>query len=58
MNQVRLQRTSYGPYEFTLLRICKEESFHQHQGYEIVYILANGTKEQRAMAQNVLNCWW
>jgi ring-1,2-phenylacetyl-CoA epoxidase subunit PaaA len=58
MNQVMLQRTSYGPYARAMVRICKEESFHQRQGYEIMLTLANGTPEQKAMAQDALNRWW
>ena len=58
MNQVPLQRTSYGPYARAMVRICKEESFHQRQGYEIMIALANGTAEQRRMAQDALNRWW
>jgi ring-1,2-phenylacetyl-CoA epoxidase subunit PaaA len=58
MNQVMLQRTSYGPYARAMVRICKEESFHQRQGYEIMTTLANGTPEQKAMAQDALNRWW
>ncbi len=58
VNQVSLQRTSYGPYSRAMIRICKEESFHQRQGYEIMAHLANGTPEQRAMAQDALNRWW
>ncbi len=58
MNQVMLQRTSYGPYARAMVRICKEESFHQRQGYEIMSVLANGTAEQKAMAQDALNRWW
>ena len=58
MNQVPLQRTSYGPYARAMVRICKEESFHQRQGYEIMIALANGTPEQRRMAQDALNRWW
>lgn len=58
MNQVMLQRTSYGPYARAMVRICKEESFHQRQGYEIITTLANGTPEQKAMAQDALNRWW
>lgn len=58
MNQVPLCRTSYGPYARAMVRVCKEESFHQRQGYEIVTKLANGTKEQKAMAQDALNRWW
>ena len=55
MNQVPLQRTSYGPYARAMVRVCKEESFHQRQGYEAVMALAAGTPEQRAMAQDALN---
>jgi ring-1,2-phenylacetyl-CoA epoxidase subunit PaaA len=58
MNQVPLQRTSYGPYARAMVRICKEESFHQRQGYEIMIALANGTPEQKRMAQDALNRWW
>jgi ring-1,2-phenylacetyl-CoA epoxidase subunit PaaA len=58
MNQVPLQRTSYGPYARAMVRVCKEESFHQRQGYEIMIAMANGTQEQRAMAQDALNRWW
>jgi ring-1,2-phenylacetyl-CoA epoxidase subunit PaaA len=58
MNQVPLQRTSYGPYARAMVRICKEESFHQRQGYEIMCVLAAGTPEQKRMAQNALDRWW
>jgi ring-1,2-phenylacetyl-CoA epoxidase subunit PaaA len=58
MNQVMLQRTSYGPYSRAMIRICKEESFHQRQGYEIMTHLSFGTPEQKAMAQDALNRWW
>ncbi len=58
MNQVMLCRTSYGPYARAMVRICKEESFHQRQGYEIMLTLANGTPEQKEMAQDALNRWW
>jgi ring-1,2-phenylacetyl-CoA epoxidase subunit PaaA len=58
MNQVPLCRTSYGPYARAMVRVCKEESFHQRQGYEIMTVLANGTTEQKAMAQDALNRWW
>ncbi|KKD61794.1 ATPase AAA [Grimontia sp. AD028] len=54
-NQVSLQRTSYGPYSRAMIRICKEESFHQRQGYQIMLALANGSEEQRQMAQDSLN---
>ncbi|MEX0756671.1 MAG: 1,2-phenylacetyl-CoA epoxidase subunit PaaA, partial [Acidimicrobiia bacterium] len=57
-NQVMLTRCSYGPYSRAMVRICKEESFHQRQGYEIMLVLANGTPEQRAMAQDALDRWW
>jgi len=58
MNQVPLQRTSYGPYARAMVRVCKEESFHQRQGYEIMMAMANGTPEQKEMAQDSLNRWW
>lgn len=58
MNQVMLQRTSYGPYSRAMIRICKEESFHQRQGYEIMTRMAFGTPEQKAMAQDAINRWW
>lgn len=58
MNQVALINTSYGPYSRAMIRICKEESFHQRQGYEIMMALMNGTQEQRDMAQDALNRWW
>jgi ring-1,2-phenylacetyl-CoA epoxidase subunit PaaA len=58
LNQVPLQRTSYGPYARAMVRICKEESFHQRQGYESMMQLANGTAGQRRMAQDALNRWW
>jgi ring-1,2-phenylacetyl-CoA epoxidase subunit PaaA len=54
-NQVSLQRTSYGPYSRGMIRICKEESFHQRQGYEAMLELAKGSPEQKAMAQDALN---
>lgn len=57
-NQVMLCRASYGPYSRAMVRICKEESFHQRQGYEIMMHLSNGTKEQKEMAQDALNRWW
>ena len=57
-NQVMLCRTSYGPYSRAMVRICKEESFHQRQGYEIMMTLAKGTPEQKEMAQDALNRWW
>jgi ring-1,2-phenylacetyl-CoA epoxidase subunit PaaA len=58
MNQVMLQRASYGPYARAMVRICKEESFHQRQGYEIMTKMSFGTKEQKEMAQDALNRWW
>ncbi len=58
MNQVPLQRTSYGPYARAMVRVCKEESFHQRQGYEIMMAMMAGTAEQQAMAQDALNRWW
>ena len=58
MNQVPLQRASYGPYARAMVRVCKEESFHQRQGYEIMMVLAKGSDEQRAMAQDALDRWW
>ena len=58
MNQVPLCRCSYGPYARAMVRICKEESFHQRQGFEIMTKLASGTKEQKEMAQDALNRFW
>ena len=58
VNQVMLCRCSYGPYARAMERICKEESFHQRQGYEIMTVLARGTETQRRMAQEALNRWW
>ena len=58
MNQVPLCRCSYGPYARAMIRICKEESFHQRQGFEIMLTLCKGTTEQKAMAQDALNRWW
>lgn len=58
MNQIPLCRTSFGPYARAMIRICKEESFHQRQGYEIVMTLARGTPAQKRMAQDSLNRWW
>lgn len=58
MNQVMLQRTSYGPYSRAMIRICKEESFHQRQGYEILLTLCRGNHAQKDMAQDSLNRWW
>jgi ring-1,2-phenylacetyl-CoA epoxidase subunit PaaA len=58
MNQIPLCRCSYGPYARAMIRVCKEESFHQRQGYEIMLTLCQGTPEQKAMAQDALNRWW
>ncbi len=58
VNQISLQRTSYGPYSRAMIRICKEESFHQRQGYEIMYQLAKGSPEQKQMAQDAMNRFW
>ncbi len=58
MNQVPLQRCSFGPYSRAMIRICKEESFHQRQGYDIMMKLVKGTPEQKEMAQDALNRWW
>ncbi|MGW7196568.1 1,2-phenylacetyl-CoA epoxidase subunit PaaA [Streptomyces chryseus] len=57
-NQVPLCRCSYGPYARAMVRICKEESFHQRQGYELLLHLSNGTPEQHAMAQDAVDRWW
>jgi ring-1,2-phenylacetyl-CoA epoxidase subunit PaaA len=58
MNQVPICRCSYGPYARAMVRVCKEESFHQRQGYDIMTVLARGTAEQKEMAQDALNRWW
>ncbi|MGQ2908697.1 MAG: 1,2-phenylacetyl-CoA epoxidase subunit PaaA [Aliihoeflea sp.] len=58
MNQIPLCRCSYGPYARAMIRVCKEESFHQRQGYEIMMTLAQGTPEQKELAQDALNRWW
>jgi len=58
MNQVPLCRSSYGPYARAMVRICKEESFHQRQGFDLLVALANGAPEQRAMAQDAVNRWY
>ena len=58
MNQVPLCRTSYGPYARAMVRVCKEESFHQRQGYEIMMTLCKGSEAQKQMAQDALNRWW
>ncbi len=57
-NQIALCRCSYGPYARAMVKICKEESFHQRQGYEIMLEMAKGTPEQKEMAQDALNRWW
>jgi len=57
-NQIPLCRCSYGPYARAMVRVCKEESFHQRQGYELLFALAHGTDAQRAMAQDAVNRWW
>jgi len=58
LNQVMLCRTSYGPYARAMVRICKEESFHQRQGFEILLVMSKGSPEQRAMVQDAVNRWW
>jgi ring-1,2-phenylacetyl-CoA epoxidase subunit PaaA len=58
MNQVMLTRCSYGPYARAMVRICKEESFHQRQGFEILHTLSHGTPAQHEMAQDAVNRWW
>jgi ring-1,2-phenylacetyl-CoA epoxidase subunit PaaA len=58
MNQIPLCRCSYGPYARAMIRICKEESFHQRQGFDIMLTLCRGTTAQKAMAQDALNRWW
>ena len=58
MNQVPLCRCSYGPYARAMIRVCKEESFHQRQGFEILWTLMRGTKAQKEMAQDAVNRWW
>jgi len=58
INQVPLCNTSFGPYARAMVRVCKEESFHQRQGYEIMLTLCNGTEDQKNMAQDALNRWW
>jgi ring-1,2-phenylacetyl-CoA epoxidase subunit PaaA len=58
MNQIPLCRCSYGPYARAMVRVCKEESFHQRQGFDIMLTLCHGTGEQKAMAQDALNRWW
>ena len=58
VNQVPICRCSYGPYARAMVRICKEESFHQRQGFEILYTLSHGSPEQKAMAQDAVDRWW
>ena len=58
MNQIPLCRCSYGPYARAMIRVCKEESFHQRQGYEIMMALARGSEDQKELAQDALNRWW
>jgi ring-1,2-phenylacetyl-CoA epoxidase subunit PaaA len=58
MNQVPLTRCSYGPYARAMTRVCKEESFHQRQGFEAMMVLSSGTEAQRKMAQDALDRWW
>ena len=58
VNQVPLCRCSYGPYARAMVRVCKEESFHQRQGFEILHTLSHGTPEQHAMAQDAVDRWW
>lgn len=58
MNQVPLCRASYGPYARAMVRICKEESFHQRQGFEILLTLSKGTEDQKRMCQDAINRWW
>jgi ring-1,2-phenylacetyl-CoA epoxidase subunit PaaA len=58
MNQIPLCRCSYGPYARAMIRVCREESFHQRQGYDIMLRLARGTAQQKQMAQGALNRWW
>jgi ring-1,2-phenylacetyl-CoA epoxidase subunit PaaA len=57
-NQIPLCRCSYGPYARAMVRVCKEESFHQRQGFELLYALSHGSAEQHAMAQDAVNRWW
>jgi ring-1,2-phenylacetyl-CoA epoxidase subunit PaaA len=58
MNQIPLTRCSYGPYGRAMVRVCKEESFHQRQGFELLHTLAHGSDAQRAMAQDAVDRWW
>src|SRR6266496_4856889 len=57
-NQVPLCRSSFGPYARAMIRICKEESFHQRQGYELLMTMMRGTPEQRSMVQDAVDRWW
>lgn len=58
VNQVALTRTSFGPYARAMVRICKEESFHQRQGFDILYTMSQGTEAQKEMVQDAVNRWW
>jgi len=58
MNQVPLCRCSYGPYARAMIRICREESFHQRQGFDLLHAMMQGTEAQRAMVQEAVNRWW
>ena len=58
MNQIPLCRCSYGPYSRAMIRICKEESFHQRQGYELLLTMMKGTEAQKRMVQDAMNRWW
>jgi ring-1,2-phenylacetyl-CoA epoxidase subunit PaaA len=58
MNQVPLCRASFGPYSRAMIRVCKEESFHQRQGFEILLVLSQGNEDQKAMCQDAINRWW
>ena len=58
MNQIPLCRCSYGPYARAMVRVCKEESFHQRQGYEALLVMMTGTQEQKDMVQDAVNRWW
>lgn len=58
INQTMLARSSYGPYSRAMIRICKEESFHKKQGYELLAVMMNGSEEQRKMVQDAVNRWW
>lgn len=58
MNQVPLCRASYGPYSRAMIRVCKEESFHQRQGFETLLVLSKGTEAQKQMCQDAINRWW